>query len=84
MSGFPTDIEAALLPWLVERAEIEVDKRVDGRTVLDGIIREVLAARLNRGAQVSYAFSIFFLHLRYNKLTTESIDEFSVTSMRIL
>ena len=59
MSGFPTDIEAALLPWLVERAEIEVDKRVDGRTVLDGIIREVLAARLNRGAQVSYAFSIF-------------------------
>lgn len=39
------DVEQGFLPWLMERVDEQLTKSVQGRTVLDGIIREVVKQR---------------------------------------
>lgn len=46
------DVEQGFMPWLMERMEEELEKAVAGRTVLDAIIRDVVAQRKAAFAQL--------------------------------
>lgn len=40
------DVEQGFMPWLMERVEEQMERSVAGRTVLDGLIRQVVQQRL--------------------------------------
>lgn len=40
------DVEQSFMPWLMERVEEQLVKVVRGRTVMDGILRDVVKARI--------------------------------------
>ena len=48
------DVEQGFMPWLMDRVCEEIQKSELGRLVVDGMIREIVAAR-------SQAFQVFIL-----------------------
>ncbi|KAK2153127.1 hypothetical protein LSH36_306g03017 [Paralvinella palmiformis] len=42
------DVEQGFLPWLMDRVEDQLNRSVLGRTVLDGLIRDVVQQRLDQ------------------------------------
>ena len=49
---FLVDVEQGFMPWLMERVSDTLTKSVLGRTVLDGLLREVVAKRCEEYAKL--------------------------------
>jgi len=70
------DVEQGFMPWLMERVSETLNKSVLGRTVLDGILREVVARRCAEFAKLEEAAQSEQLSVRVaSQMEEQSMEE---------